>query len=95
MVVINRLIWDEWNLVHISRHQVNPSEVEEICIGSPYTTQTYAGRIRVIGLTQTGRMLTAILAPEGEGVYYPVTARPTSSKEHRIYNQQLGGEKIA
>src|SRR5438270_771637 len=52
---------------------------------------TYAGRLRIIGPTARGRLLTAILAPRGRGVFYPVTARPASRDERRLYNQQSGG----
>jgi hypothetical protein len=37
-------------------------------------------------------MLAVILDPEEEeGVYYPVTARPASRKERRLYREQKGG----
>lgn len=61
MITIRRLIWDDWNIAHIARHDVTPDEVEEVCHGDPMTSQTYKRRIRVIGPTETGRMLTVIL----------------------------------
>ena len=33
MIVIRRLVWDTWNIVHIARHDVVPDEVEEVCHG--------------------------------------------------------------
>ena len=33
MVYIRRLIRDDWNVVHISRHQVTSDEIEEVCHG--------------------------------------------------------------
>jgi hypothetical protein len=70
MLFVRRLIWDTWNIAHIARHDVIPDEVEEMCHGNPVTSQTYQGRIRVVGLTSRQRMLTVILAPTDErGVY--------------------------
>jgi hypothetical protein len=43
----------------------------------------------LIGRTRTGRALAAILDPDtgADGVYYPVTARPTDRKERKIYDE--------
>jgi uncharacterized DUF497 family protein len=91
MLFVRRLIWDTWNIAHIARHDVIPEEVEEVCHGQPVTSQTYKGRLRVVGPTRSYRMLTVILAPTEEpGVYYPVTARPADRKERRNYEQQRG-----
>jgi uncharacterized DUF497 family protein len=91
---VEQLIWEEWNVEHIARHDVRPQEVEEVCHGQFVASATYGGRLRLIGRTANGRMLTIILAPEGEGNYYPVTARPASRKECRRYDelQAEGGE---
>jgi uncharacterized DUF497 family protein len=89
MLVVRRLIWDTWNVAHIARHRVTPEEVEEVCQGTPVTSTTYKGRLRVVGPTADGRMLTAILAPTGApGVYYPITARPADRKERRGYEEE-------
>jgi uncharacterized protein len=91
MLFVRRLIWDTWNIAHIARHDVIPDEVEDVCHGQPVTSETYKGRIRVVGPTRSHRMLTVILAPTDEpGVYYPVTARPADRKERRSYEQQRG-----
>jgi len=91
MLTIRRLIWDPWNVSHIARHHVTPEEVEQVCHGQPITSQTYKGRLRVVGPTRRRRMLTVILAPtDQQGVYYPVTARPADRKERRHYEQQRG-----
>ena len=37
-------------------------------------------------------MLAVVLAPEGGGAYYPVTARPASQKERRRYVEEKDGE---
>lgn len=53
--------------------------------------QTYQGRLLVIGPNAAGNLLTAVLAPEGEDVYYVVTARPAAKKERRLYRELKGG----
>ena len=42
----------------------------------------------VIGPTSAGRMLTVVIDPEGDGVYYPVTARPASRRERAVYARE-------
>ena len=92
MIFVRRLLWDAWNVPHIARHCVIPEEVEEACHGDPYTDEGKKVRVRLVGPTRSGRMLAVILDPEQEeGVYYPVTARPASRKERRLYREQKGG----
>jgi uncharacterized protein len=89
MPSIRRLIWDTFNVAHIARHNVTPEEVEEVCHGTAFFSEnTYKGRLRVIGSNAAGRLLTVILAPQGRGIYYPVTARTASRKERRQYREQ-------
>lgn len=95
MLTIRRLIWDPGNVAHIDRHSVTPDEVEQVCHGHPVTSVTHHDRLRVVGPTQAGRMLTVILDPEPEpDVYYPVTARPASRQECRRYQEVQGGEAL-
>ena len=79
------------DVAHIARHHVTPDEVEEVCHGHPEGLQGHKGRILLIGLTQSGRVLAVVLEPEEGGAHYPVTARPASRKEQRYYQQQKGG----
>ncbi len=62
-MVISKLTWDEWNITHISRHDVTKDEIEEVCLGEVMTSETYNGRFRLIGSTGSGRVLTIIIAP--------------------------------
>ena len=92
MVTVRELVWENWNKSHIARHSVSKNEVEEVCQGQHVTSKTYAGRLRVIGRTNNGKSLTIILAPKDKGKYYPVTARPASRKERKIFDIMIGGE---
>lgn len=94
MLVFRLLIWNSWNVTHISRHEVTPDEVEEVCHNKPIVQIGKKRRSLIIGPTLSGRMLTIILDPEpssGEGIYYPVTARPSSRKENALYIKEKGG----
>jgi uncharacterized DUF497 family protein len=85
-MLIRRLIWDIWNTEHIARHSVIPEEVEELCQTNPQTEVANKGRIRITGITGSGRIISAFLDPEPEkGVYYTVSARDASKKERRSY----------
>jgi len=90
MLAIRRLIWDSWNIAHIARHHVIPEEVEAVCHGDYIVRQAYQGRLMLIGPTAAGRVLAVILDSQGEGLYYPVTARPADRKERRIWREERG-----
>jgi uncharacterized DUF497 family protein len=92
MIVIRRLVWDPRNVEHIARHQVTPREVEQVCQGVHIVRRAYDGRIMLIGPTRAGRVLAVVLEPETEAAYYPVTARPASRKERRVYREETQGE---
>lgn len=97
MIVVRRLVWDAWNVPHIARHQVTPSEVEEVHKQKYLTRPSKKDRLAITGPTFAGRMLTIIIAPKEEsGTFFTVTARPASQKERRLYQafiQKGGGSK--
>lgn len=86
MLLVKKLVWDSWNVDHIARHDVTQNEVEEICHGVFITRQAGKDRVMLVGSTTKGRMLAVVLGPRwNEDAYYPVTARPASRKERRLY----------
>ena len=87
MEPIDRLIWDPWNVRHIERHGVTLREVEEVCAGTFTPSQSYAGRILLVGSTNESRILAIVVEPQSSGVYYVVTARPASRRERRRYQE--------
>jgi uncharacterized DUF497 family protein len=95
IVIIKSLVWDEANIAHIALHEVTKDEVDEVCQNAPNLEEGYSGRIRLIGSSQSGRMLAVVLAPKEEHIYYVVTARPASRKERKHYKEIKGGEKAA
>lgn len=88
-MTIQNLIWDEWNIQHIARHNVNPVEVEEVCGSRKIFISNVGGhKIRVIGQALSGRYLAVFLANKGENNYYVVTARNATIKEKRQYKRR-------
>jgi len=87
MPYIRELLFDDWNVEHIPGYHVLPEEIREVCYSAPFFSRARQGRLRVIGQTEAGRYLIVILAPQGRGVYYPVTARDASRAERRRYQR--------
>ena len=86
MIQVNKLIWTESNIDHIARHDVTREEVEEVCHGNYIIGEANHGRIMIIGPTQSGRALAAILDREEEDqIWYPVTARSADRKERHLH----------
>jgi uncharacterized protein len=88
MFHVYRLIWDNWNITHIARHDVVPEEVEDVCSANPAVFQTYQNRLLVVGMTRHRRVLGVVIDPVGDGAYYVVTARPASRRERRLYQEE-------
>jgi uncharacterized DUF497 family protein len=87
---VRELIWDNWNIEHIARHNVLPEEVEDICQTNPQTESANKGRIRVTGVTSKGRIISAFLDPEPKPAsYYTVSARDASKKERQSYKDWI------
>lgn len=93
VVLIRRLTWDPWNVAHVARHGVSPDEVEQVCQGTPSTYTSYMDRLLLIGPTESGRLLAVVLAPEGEGACYVITARPASRKECHLHEERQSGHR--
>ncbi|MCB9438398.1 MAG: hypothetical protein H6673_15590 [Anaerolineales bacterium] len=91
MLHILQLIWDDWNVEHIAQHDITPQEVEEVCASEHIMLETYGYRVMIVGLTTAQRFVSVVLAPKEHGVYYPVTARPSSRRERQYYSEQKGG----
>lgn len=87
-IEVNRLVWDEVNRKHIVKHSVTVKEVGEICFGKVKAKLAKFGRYLVMGKTKAGRKLTIILAPKGESSFYIVSARDTSRKERRWFENE-------
>ena len=85
-VVVQELIWDDWNVEHISRHELVPTEVE-LALSDKHAIYLKAkqGRVMVLGRAKKRLITTILNAQEEEGVFYVVTARDMSKKERAYY----------
>ena len=82
--VVQTLVWDAFNVVHIQKHGVSVQEVEDVFQSDVCTLAGHDGRLLVLGTTKDSRYLTVVLDSITDESAYVVTARPMSGKE-RLY----------
>ncbi|MFA7300780.1 MAG: hypothetical protein WC069_00510 [Candidatus Shapirobacteria bacterium] len=88
MIVINELIWDEFNLNHIQKHNVTQLEIVEASQKIILILESKFKRLAIIGKTKNNRLITFILDKKNNDNYYLVTARDTSRMERRTINEK-------
>ncbi len=88
---IDEFVWPQERIDHIAEHGVTPEEVEEVCFGKPLVLRAKSKGENpvyyVLGQTAAGRYLFCVVIRFSEGVGYPVSARPMTSKEKRRYRE--------
>ena len=89
MLDVRGLTWDPTNVAHIARHGITADDVVAVCEGSHIVREGYTQRLMLIGPVGNDRMVAVILDPEGDDIYYPVTARPASRRERMMYAQEM------
>ena len=88
---IHEFVWAKDRIEHISRHGVSPKEVEQACRATPLVQRAKSEGENpvyyVLGQTDGGRYLFAVVIrfPDGKG--YTVTARPMTPKEERRFRR--------
>jgi uncharacterized protein len=88
---IHEFVWPQDRIDHIALHGVTPEEVEQVCFGRPLVQRAISQGENpvyyILGQTDEGRYVFAVVIrfPDGKG--YPVTARPMTDKEKRRYRQ--------
>jgi len=85
---IKELVWDDWNVEHIKKHEVSVIEVEETYYQPINSFKSYQNRLIILGKTKNNRLLTLVLMKKNKGVYYLVTARDMSRKERKLTNEK-------
>ena len=85
---IKELVWDDWNVEHIKKHEVSVIEVEKACYQPINSFKSYQNRLIILGKTKNNRLLTLVLMKKNKGVYYLVTARDMSRKERKLTNEK-------
>jgi hypothetical protein len=90
-VQIHEFIWPADRVDHITRHGVQPEEVEEVCFGRALIERAKSSGTNpvyyVLGQTTSGRHLFCVVIQFPYGKGFPVTARPMTRKEKERYNR--------
>lgn len=89
-IAITQLIWDDWNIEHIARHDLVPEDVAR-SLRDPKAIFLKAkqGRVMVLGRAERRLVTTVLNAQATSGVYYVITARDMSKKERALYRAQF------
>ena len=92
---IEGFVWDDeddesGNVRHIARHGVSPDEVEEVLTSNPLVLRTGDGRYLGYGTATDRRPLFVVFVHKGHGLVKPVTARPMTDGEKRLYRRERG-----
>lgn len=97
---IDELLWDEYVVAHIARHDVTAAEVEEVVFGAAteWETQAPPPRQRLIAIGPTAANAKRILVvvcemPSSRGTTVVVTARPATAREKRVYQERRNDDE--
>ena len=82
-IIIEKLVWDEWNIEHIKKHKDSVVEVEESIFHLIAHKHSYKGRYILIGRSGK-RLISIIVKRQAVKTYYVVTARDADRKERNI-----------
>ena len=86
---ISHIEWADSAILHIARHGVEPSEVEEACFeGMPFILKAKYNRYFALGQAHNGRYLTVVFEYLGKNKAKVITARAMSESERRLYKRR-------
>ena len=88
-MIIGDLEWDDKNIGHIARHNVNPQEVEDVCYSLHLSEKEGGQRYILSGQTESGRFLNVVIERIGGGLFRPITAFEMSESYKRKYRKML------
>lgn len=87
-IKIKEIVWDEWNLEHIKKHNVTREEVEKVAQGFVIHAKAKSGRYALFARVDK-RIITVIVKRKSKTIYYVVTARDSTKKERRkVYEKE-------
>jgi len=84
-VRIDKFVWDQENLEHVSKHFVNSVEVEQIFDGKFVVRKTKENKYLVWGQAYSGRYLFIVFRYLGKGKIRVITARDMVDKDKKFY----------
>jgi uncharacterized protein len=82
-------VWDDKNIEHIARHNVDPEEAEEAFL-DPVRVRfgAHSGNLGIIGSTDEGRRLVVIYVKKEGDKYRVITARDANEDEKKQYKRR-------
>lgn len=89
-MIISEIQWDDENIEHVARHNVNPHEVEDVCFGLHISEGAGNQRYILSGQTAGGRYLNVVIERVGKGLFRPITGFEMSDNYRRRYRKRLG-----
>ncbi|MEQ8190771.1 MAG: BrnT family toxin [Candidatus Eremiobacterota bacterium] len=90
MQKISSIKWTRENINHISKHNVIPEEVEEVCFNEyerPFIKTGREGLSYVLGQTESGRYLFLVMKFLKRGQVKLITARDMNEWERKYYQK--------
>ncbi len=82
-------MWTEDSEAHITRHGVQPSEVEQVLYTQPrLSTAGRRGTTLVLGTSNDGRHLVVVVSEAADGRDFVVTARDMTDGEKRLFRKK-------
>lgn len=82
-------IWDEENIQHIARHDVEPFEAEDALMDPRRIKfSAHSGNLGIIGSTEDGRRLVVIFIKKVKGKIRVITARDATDSESGAYRRR-------
>ena len=91
-IKVRELVWDQRNVEHIKKHNVNQQEIHVSIRNAAYHKKAHSGRYLMVGRTDK-RIITVILRRLQPTMYYLVTARDANKKERRDVYEKEGKSK--
>ena len=87
---VEELVWYPRNVEKLWEHGISQDEIESIadqdnCVVDVH--EDYPDQVRIIGRTDTGRLLTIALEDRGNGCYRPITGWTASERERALWEQ--------
>ena len=85
---IRRLLWDDYRIDHIARHDVDPNEAWEVCEDPLHMAHRQGqDRYRLYGQSIDSRYLFVVLERVAASMFRPITARDMTEAEKRSFRR--------
>jgi len=81
-IIIKKLIWDDFNIDHIKKHEVTREEIEKAVKQVVYHKHTYGKRYLVV-CEEEERIITIVIVRKSLSTYYVVSARTAKKSERK------------